>query len=399
MKIFLINANDNSIGGASRIAMDLHEGLLFNGHDSHIAVGKKTTDSNKIFEIPRNILRKITAVSLANDFEYFNSDIILELDSFKSADIVHCHNLNGWYFNLKTLLKISKLKPVVWTLHDMWPINPHSGYTTSLEMVNNLFTVSDSKLYPTMLWNNDKSLSFKKNEIYKNLKVNLVSPSYWLKSLTEKTSLGKNPITLIPNGIDTDIFSFKKNLDLLRAELGIGHKPVILFIGASGPTNKFKGFDDFLWLSNRQENAHMQFVCIGGNENLSVKNMRYIKATSDKKLLAKYLSVADVFILTSKYENFPLVILEALSCGTPVISYDVGGVPEILSGIDGCYLCPIGDRLGMAKNLNNFFLSRNNYNSLKRAEYLRQIAIDKFSLSLMIKNYINLYKSILSMGN
>jgi glycosyltransferase involved in cell wall biosynthesis len=395
MKILSINANDNSIGGASRVAMDIHEGLKNSGIESFIAVGKKNSTGNEVWEIPRSFGRRVLSRALANDFTFFASDKLLQTDQYKSADIIHCHNLNGWYFNLSTLKKVALEKPVVWTLHDMWAINPHSGHTTSDVLLNNLFTVSDQSLYPQTLWNNDYYLSFQKNKIYKSINLNIVSPSIWLKDLTKKTSLGKNPVSVIPNGIDVDIFSPSKDRAALRKKYGLGDAPVALFIGAAARTNKYKGFEDFLWLSQRPSNANIQFICIGAEKNYDYKNMRYFKATSDKKFVSEILSCVDVFILTSRYENFPLVVLEAIACGIPVISYDVGGVSEILMELNGCYICPKNDKFKLSECFDNFIKVDFNQENTKLSNELRNIALNKYTKAKMVNSYIKLYRSIL----
>jgi len=395
MNILTINANDNSLGGASRIAMDIHSGLIKSGIASNVFVGKKTSNNDSVKEIPRTKFRRLAAKIFANDFEFYLSDKIFKEKEYISADIVHCHNLNGWYFNLSTLQKISKEKKVVWTLHDMWPLNPHSGYTSSKTLVNNLLTVSDQNLYPTMWFNNDKYLARKKDKIYQSLDVRLVSPSNWLLELTKLTSLGKNPISVIPNGIDVDVFTISPDKSSAKESLGLGGKVVILFVGTTATTNTFKGFDHFLWLSKQKSNQNYIFVCVGASKDYIDGNMLYVKATSDKKKLAQFYSCADVFILTSGFENFPLVVLESLSCGTPVISYDVGGVSEILHGINGCSIVEKGDKEALSLSLKNTLEKNKILDRDNLALNLRRVVLDKYNNRKMVDRYIALYISML----
>jgi putative colanic acid biosynthesis glycosyltransferase len=264
MKVLTITANDNSLGGASRIAMDLHDGILKAGHQSFVFTGKKETSSDLITEIRRPLWRKVFSKLMSNDIDFFNTDYLINSNEFKTADIVHFHNLSGWYFNLTTLKKMSQLKPVVWTLHDMWSINPHSGHTSSRTLTNKLYNVSDGRLYPEMLWNNDRYLSFKKTQIYQTSKINIVTPCNWLAGLVESTSLGSQLTNTIYNGIDTEIFKIQDRRNL-KKNLDLDNSPVILFVGAGGAKNMFKGYEDFFWLSSQVEMRNYQFVCVGAS--------------------------------------------------------------------------------------------------------------------------------------
>lgn len=394
MRVLSITANDNSLGGASRVAMDLHHGLLDQGINSCMFVGKKTSFDQKITEIKRPTWRKVFSRVMSNDIDFFETDYLIETAEFQGADIIQVHNINGWYFNLSTLKKMSKIKPVVWTLHDMWPINPHSGYTSSMKLQNGLYKVSDKDLYPKTLWSNDYYLSWKKNIIYKNMQVELISPSQWLADLTINTSLGARGIRVIPNGVDTKTFRIQDKVALKKL-LGLSNHPIVLFVGAAATTtNKFKGFSDFLWMASQTYFKDVQFVCFGTSENYSDGLITYIQGTSDKNIVAKYMALADVFVMPSRFENFPLVILEALACGTPVVAYDVGGVAEIIKNLPQCRLVPPKDRRELSLSVLEVINERLNMSVETVSASLRDIALLKYSTEKMVSSYIDLYQKI-----
>jgi glycosyltransferase involved in cell wall biosynthesis len=396
MNIFNINANDNKIGGASRIAVDIHEQLLNLGHKSFMALGKKNYLDSNFYEIPRNIIHKFKSYIFSSDIDFFQSDKILKLEEYKKCDIVHCHNLHGWYFNLNTLKKISSEKPIVWTLHDMWAINPISGHTSNTDLVNNLYTVSNRKLYPKTLWNNDSYLSNEKNKIYNSININIVSPSNWLINKIKKTSLGRQKLFHIENGIDTNIFKPRKDF-LANEYIPLNNnKKTIIYISALAKSNIYKGFDDFLWIANNLPQNEYQIICVGAEDSYISKNIYFIKQTHDKSFIAKLISRADLLILTSSHENFPLVILEALACRTAVISYNTGGISEILDNLPNCKLVPISDRVYFLQCIKNFFSNELSYKS-KPIE-LRLKVLERFSLKKMIDKYIGLYGDILKIN-
>lgn len=393
MRVLSITANDNSLGGASRVAMDLHQGLLRQGINSCMFVGKKTSSDQNITEIKRPTWRKVFSRLMSNDIDFFETDYLIETAEFQKADVIQVHNINGWFFNLSTLKKMSKIKPVIWTLHDMWPINAHSGYTSSAQLQNGLYRVSDQSLYPETLWNNDYYLSWKKNRIYQDMCIQLVSPSHWLANLTCNTSLGNQRIKVIPNGVDISTFRIQDKVNL-KQSLGLKNQPMVLFIGAAATTNKFKGFSDFLWMASQASFKDTQFVCLGASENSTDGIITYIKGTSEKDMVAKYMALADVFVMPSRFENFPLVILEALACGTPVVAYDVGGVAEIIKNLPQCKLVPPRDKRELSLSVREIINETLNMGMETVSASLRDIALLQYSTEKMVSSYIDLYQKI-----
>ena len=396
MRVLTITASDNSSGGASRVAMDIHHGLRRLGHQSVVFAGKKCSSDPDVLEIRRPFWTKVISWVVANDFDIFKTDYLLETIEFKSADIVHCHNLNGWYFNLKTLVKMSHIKPVIWTLHDMWAVTPHGAHTSSTELRNGIYKTSDASLYPTTLWNNDLYLSWRKSHLYKNLNVHLVTPSSWLANLVKKTCLSSKPITVIPNGVDFDQFNIG-NKSSLRIKHRFSSEPLVLFIGADAINNIYKGYEDFEWMAKKsiEENRGFQFVCLGASSDGFKSGIRLIGASSDKKLISEILSCADVLVVPSKCENFPLVALEAMACGIPVVAYDVGGIKEGIGNAPNCFLVEPSNKVQLWNTVILAALKFTSSDDINRHN-LRLYAKEHYSLPPMIEGYINLYNRYLS---
>lgn len=391
MNVLTINASDSWVGGAARVARELHAYAVFKDDRSRMYVGKKSSDDTTVVKIKLPFYRKIISYLMANDIDYFNTDYLLKGHILDGVDVVHCHNINGWYFNLDTLIKLSELKPVVWTLHDMWALTPHCGHTDSDKIKNGLFECSDKTLYPTTLWNNDLYLSRRKSCLYNKGKFIVVAPSQWLKYKIKETSLMSKKVTVIPNGVDVNSFtpSSSKNLDIkLKVESG----EVVIFVASDPLNNSYKGFQDFEWLANNWPDKNTQFWAIGADVDGWHGKVRLVRATKSKAEMSSYMAYAKVLVLCSTHEVFPLVVLESISCGTPVVAYDVGGVREAIDGLPGCKIVPSKDKLKLMESLRDCF-SEIKLRNIEISENLREIAVNKYSIDSMIKSYGDVYVS------
>ena len=394
MRVLTITANDNGIGGASRIAMESHKAYAAAGHDVSMLVGKRTSTDQAVQELRRPLWRKALSYLLANDFDYFDGSQILEAPQFRDADVVHCHNLNGWYFNLPTLIEMGRQKPVVWTLHDMWAITPHSAHTDSRKLQNGLLTLSDPSLYPATLWNNDRWLARRKTQIYRALTAHVVTPCSWLASLVSQTSLASQPLSVIYNGTNLSPF-LAANRSGAKERVGLDERPLALFVGAAATSNPFKGFGDFEWLANSKTDCPIQFVCLGVEEDVTRAGMRVMRSTRDRQRIAAVMAAADVLVVPSRHEVLPTVIIEAMACGTPTVAYNVGGISEMFTGDLGGTVVPPQDRLGLREAVIKTALRPLS----AQAEFstrLRRHAKNSFGVDRMASQYIELFESLLS---
>src|SRR3989338_4442165 len=170
MRILQINTIDKR-GGAAKVSYSLKKELEKRGHETSMFVGRKYSDEknikllNDVSSFSNKVRRKLS-YWLANDIDVFFSDHILKTEEFKKADIVHCHNLHSNYFNLRTLEKISRIKPAIWTFHDMWPITAHCAHSFDGNLKKNGFFACPSlDIPPAIAWHNEKYLEKRKNKI------------------------------------------------------------------------------------------------------------------------------------------------------------------------------------------------------------------------------------------
>ena len=337
MNVMFINTNDRW-GGAANVAWSLMDSLEENGHETSMFALNKTCDKDNVIRLPRKLHRYFHYL-LSNDIEYFSSRSILETKEFKQADLVHCHNLHGWYFDLELITEIARLKPLAWTLHDMWAITPHCAYALEGKIKDGFFQCPSMDIYPRLYWHNEKYLMKRKRMIYENTEINLVVPSGWLFEAVSASALNGKPTSIIYNGINRYNF---KNSDKVsaRQELSLPlDKKIVAFLADGGKNNMFKGWsyvEDVI--SHYSKDGNIYFLCVGGAEDDRLESVRFIPKISDTALLAKYYSSADVLLFPSLAENLSLVLLEAMSCGLPVVCFDVGGNKEAVLHLQNGYV-------------------------------------------------------------
>ncbi len=380
MNILQINTIDNK-GGAAKVAYSLKQELKTRGHNITFVVSKKYSNDNNVklirpySNLRQRILKKLTYY-LANDLDFFGSDRILKMPEFKSADIVHCHNLHTNYFNLSTLQKISAIKPAVWTFHDMWPITAHCGHAFDGPLKENgFFTCPSLDIYPPIAWHNEKYLESKKEEIYKNSNFNIVTPSKWLADKVNQSILKDKPLTVIYNGINMEVFK-PQDKKTAREELELPQdKKIILTVAKGGKANPWKGWNYIQEVMDAfKDKNEIEFVNLGGEG-------AYI---SDPEILSKYYSASDILLYPSIADNCPLVVLEALACRLPVVAFNTGGMPELINHkVDG-YIAEY-------KNTNDII---NGLEFVLNSQ-ITPTTEERFTIKKMTDQYIELYKSLL----
>lgn len=397
MNILQISTYDTK-GGAAKVAWTLKQELESRGHATSMFVAQKLSTSPDVYQIPNNYFSRFLSVAFASDLNFFQSDTILKTEQYRKADIVHCHNLHGYYFNLVTLQKMAQEKPVIWTLHDMWAITPHCAHAFDGQFKNGFYQCPSRDIYPSILWPNEKYLQWKKRSIFQNMSIQLVVPSQWLLQKVRRSILGNQHTSLINNGVNTSVFHKYNTLEI-RKKLNLPlDKKIILFIADGWRKTAWKGYDHLYNVMKSYEgNNKVIFLVIGGEKfrtQYAGKNFYALPYLTNQSLLAQYYSCADIFLMTSLAENFPLTILEAMGCGVPIVSFDVGGVKEAVIHKKNGYIAKYRDINDLIRGINYIFelnkkeLETMSLNSIKRVK-------KNFTLEIMTDNYLRLYRSLI----
>jgi glycosyltransferase involved in cell wall biosynthesis len=373
--VLQVNTTDVG-GGAAAIAFGLHSHYRKRGLTARMAVGVKRSQDPTVFEIPneenrgtwtrswaaasgllnplvgrvrgadrtRTMIRDIGSPARAlkrrlgkDDFDYPGTSRILES---ASPDILHLHNLHGDYFDLRALPSLARSTPTLVTLHDSWLLggsspNPFGDGTLG---PNDEITVS---LTPPR---DDTAENWmQKRKIYRDTKMVVVSPSRWLADLAKQSILAEaaTKILVISNGIDQQVFRPGSRM-AARAGLSFDQSVFLVLFAANGIRNN--GFKDYPTiraavqsLSRSLGEGRFEFVGVGDDgppEHFPNGRISFVPHV-DRSKIAQYYQAADVYLHAARSDNFPNTVLEALSCGTPVVATAVGGIPEQVCAFGG----------------------------------------------------------------
>lgn len=267
-------------------------------------------------------------------YSYFKTLKFLKWVKKENFDVLHLHNIHGNFINLKLLFKFIKENNIktIWTLHDCWSF---TGYCPHFDMVkcekwkvnciNCEHFKSKFKIFNKQITKNYKN---KKEWITGAQDMTLITPSKWLANLTRQSFLKEYPVKVINNGIDLNIF--KPTDSDFKEKYNLSSKKIVLAVAFGW--GERKGLDVIVELSKTLPNNY-QIVLVGassGIEKFLPNNVLCILKTESQAELAKIYSSADVFINPTREDTFPTVNIEAIACGTPVITFNTGGSPEII---------------------------------------------------------------------
>ena len=260
-------------------------------------------------------------------------DFVRKIDKL-DPDLIHLHVLHDDFINIGILFNYLKKKsiPVIWTFHDC---NAITGKCPSFDMIgchkweNCCNRCPQLNKHPKSYIDVTEYIWKKKKRLFTSLKsLTIITPSNWLYENVKKSYFSDFPIRVINNGINLDIF--KPIESNIKNQYNIQDK--FLILGIANVWGKEKGLDVFIKLSKQLPQKY-QIMLVGTNEavdKLLPENIISIHRTYNQNELVKIYSAADIFVNTTREDNFPTVNIEALACGTPVLTFNTGGSPEII---------------------------------------------------------------------
>lgn len=391
MKVLQINSVCG-VGSTGRIATDLYKVLEEQGHECVIAYGRGTAPEG------------IKTIKIGTDFDNYmhvaktrlfdkhgfgstkaTKEFIKKVKEY-DPDVIHLHNIHGYYINIEILFDYLKEsnKKVIWTLHDCWAFTGHCShfdYIGCNKWKYKCEKCPQKNTYPSSILKDNSTWNYeRKKQIFTSLdNMTITTPSKWLASLVKDSFLKKYYIKVINNGINLDIFKYTNSN--FRKKHNLQDKIIIL--GVASIWSKKKGFDYFIELS-KLLNDNFKVVMVGVSKKQKErlpKNILVISKTNNSKELAEIYSAADVFVNPTLEDTYPTTNLEAIACGTKVLTFDSGGASETISKTDGIVI-----KKDNIKSLIEELLKIEKNNSK-----IENLNLDRLCKNIKYKEYIESY--------
>lgn len=403
-------ASSNGRGGAARVARELLDGLEARGHRARLLVGRKKGDDPRVSELfdgpvnrllsraaGRNLRRALhrrLMPLIANDIALLPGRRLARRPELRQADLIHAHNLHSGFFNLKALPSLAQRWPVVWTLHDMWPITGY--FVHAFDCPHWPVGGCDCRLpnsLPPHAWNNSRHLWQLKRRIYARCELHLVAPSEWLAERVAGSMLRHQPLRVVPNGVDTEKLR-PADRAAARRRLGLPPaRPVLLWVGRGGARNPWKGWRHLERLVEGWVDEPALFLVVG-SDGPPRANVHAAGVVDDPGRLSDCYNASDALLYPSLADNCPLTVLEAMACGLPVVGFATGGIPELVVDGETGYLAPSGDTAELERCLRRL-LALDPPARGAMAAAARRRAVTRFGLDRMVESYVELYRELL----
>ena len=423
MKVVHVSTAD-WIGGAARAAYRLHAGLrelsasrANSSLESTMLVASRASGDPSVQQFrpaTGNVARSIRGIrnwriqtevcratrGRASGFEPFSTEQSVYREDLVNClpdyDVINLHWVSELVDYEHFLPQVCARGPVVWTLHDMNVLTGGCHYDEGCGRFS-----SECRQCPQLSFPSSHDLSSRvfarKREIFSRLKSNalhIVAPSEWLAEQARSSPfLGRFDISVIPYGLDTRDFS-PLGIHLCREALRIPRdRKVVLFVAQSS-TMRRKGFTLLQAALSQLNDANLFVLSVGGGDPHFAANASHLHLgnVEHDHLLALAYGAADVFVVPSLQDNLPNTVLESMACGTPVVGFSVGGIPDMVRPMETGLLAPAGDidalAAAISRLLNDVTLRQ------KMSTNCRRIAVAEYSSPVQATAYESLYQSL-----
>ena len=321
------------------------------------------------------------------------------IDEIKALkpDIIHIHNIHGYFLNYKILFDFLAQSdiPVVWTVHDCWLYTGHCYHYAAAGCYKWQSLCEDCpqkfEFPASYLVDRSRQNFLDKKEAFTSVpNMTIVTVSEWMKNEMSNSFLKNCQFQVIHNGIDLNVFSVQDNEQGVRQRYGLGDKRIIL--GLASIWSKEKGWDDFIEMA-KMLNDNELIVLVGVSEKQQEQlpsNIVGIRRTENVQQLAELYSAADVFVNPTWQDNYPTVNLEAIACGTPVVTYRTGGSVEAITDSTGM-IVEQGDVAGLLSAAREIMQRGTQFFK----DSCRKFALENFDKEERYNDYLKLYDKLL----
>ncbi|MDB5240440.1 MAG: glycosyl transferase family 1 [Spirosoma sp.] len=327
--------------------------------------------------------------------------------AIQQASVLHLHWINFGFLSIETLRNLFALgKPIVWTLHDQWAFTGGCHYSRGCDHF-----LSHCHTCPYLKKPHERDLSYRifeqKVRLFDTANIMFTPPSRWLADeAMRSTLLRRFPFTVIPYAIDQQLYcpidraEATAFLDLTPSPNPTAGPPRLLF-GSANVTDTRKGFRYFAealtLLHQQRPELRPEILIFGKGRSYLFDELPYPvrqlgMLTSNDEIVAAY-NAADAMVVPSLEDNLPNTVIESLACGTPVVAFRTGGIPEMIDHRQNGYLAAVGSAQELADGL-AFVLTHPNLNALRLNA--RHTAEALFSEDVVARQHRDLYRSLLS---
>lgn len=438
MRVLQVNTADVR-GGAERVALALHLEYLARGVDSHLAVGHLSGDRSGVVGIPNEEARSAWARALARaadsiaggphptgfrrvasrsllvasdparyaaiaegveDFDYPATAGVLDVAGAR-PEVLHLHNLHGYYFDMRMLPGLSASQPTILTLHDPWPLTGHCAHPIDCPRWRVGCGECPDLVRYVPIRRDASARDFRiKRAALEASRLHYATPSRWLMRMVEESGVlaADAQARVIPNGVDVAVFS-PGDRPAARERLGLPlDRDILVFAANRAATNPYKDYRTLVQalpaIAARCDTSPLLVVVGEGRLPDAALGLEAVSVpfVADPALMADYYRAADIYVHPALADTFPLAVIEAMACGTPVVATGVGGIPEIVAeGATGLLTTP-GDVEGLATAVSGLLAD-----DAKRAEFARAgvLRVDEhFTLEAQASAYLAWYAEL-----
>jgi glycosyltransferase involved in cell wall biosynthesis len=420
MKVTLVNTFQFS-GGAAVACYRLLQALRKHQVDAHMLVQQQNFSDDLVAKADVSVGGKQKAwLRFSADRLYFmayekNKSVrfafspanvgtdISQHPLIRQADVIHLHWINFGFLSIHSLEKLIALgKPIVWTLHDMWAFTGGCHYSGECNRYQ-----SHCHSCPFLRNPHPKDLSYRvfeqKLTLLKKASISFVACSQWLAGLARESRLLKEfPITSIPNPIDTNLYKPQDKVSAREMLVVPPDKQYILF-GAFNISETRKGFLYLLQALHLLKSNHPELeqelglLVFGKTDEAILQELPFpvygLGVLRQTAQLIQAYNAASVFVLPSLEDNLPNTVMEALACGTPVVAFNTGGVPEMITHQKNGFLAEYRSPESLAEGIYQVLFG---LDSARLSQYARQKVLDAYSEEIVAEKYKDVYKSLLS---
>lgn len=408
MNVLLVHLSDNGRGGGNLAMRRLHRGLSKEGVESKILCLQKTLATSESCAIPRSkgiarlerLLRKATSQLGLNDIHCLSTFGVKHLEAYRQADVLDFHCIHGGFFNYLALPSLTAHKPAVFTLHDMWPFTGHCGFSEGCERWRTGCGRCPSLDSHPEIKRDGTRIEWKlKQWVYSRSNLAIVTLCTRRTEEVKQSLLGRFPIYQIPNGVDTEVFR-PLDVEFCRKVVGLPLDKRVVMFSAAGLTNTRKGGDVLVRaLQTLPQSLRRDLVLLtmgdGGEAVASTAGIEavHLGYVSYEPLKAAAYAAADIFVLPARDETLPLVLLESMACGTPMVACDVGGIPDLVRPEVTGFLARRGDFTELAARIAQLLEDPALRRRMRSA--CRAIAVAEYPIELQVRRYLAVYRDVI----